>query len=122
MAVDFSSVSVWCSRVRYVKRLLAGAGGLGDRKGYSSWYDGREEYWAGLTRLLDDAGLWAGRVDDEEAYARWGPGGQALVEGGLGVSVAAKVGGRPKAVEGEPWVTEGISRRTWERRRKGGAT
>jgi hypothetical protein len=28
--------------------------------------------------------------------------------------------GRPKTVEGEPWEAEGISRRTWERRRKGG--
>ena len=27
-------------------------------------------------------------------------------------------GGRPKAIQGEPWVVEGISRRTWERRQK----
>jgi hypothetical protein len=28
-------------------------------------------------------------------------------------------GGRPRLIEGEPWVAEGISRRTWERRKKG---
>lgn len=29
-------------------------------------------------------------------------------------------GGRPRVVEGEPWKAEGVSRRTWERRRKAG--
>ena len=29
-------------------------------------------------------------------------------------------GGRPRVIEGEPWVAEGVSRRTWERRKKGG--
>ena len=27
-------------------------------------------------------------------------------------------GGRPREIEGEPWVEAGVSRRTWERRRK----
>jgi hypothetical protein len=30
-------------------------------------------------------------------------------------------GGRPRTIEGQPWEKEGVSRRTWERRRKGGA-
>jgi hypothetical protein len=29
-------------------------------------------------------------------------------------------GGRPRVIEGEPWVAEGVSRRTWERRQKEG--
>ena len=29
-------------------------------------------------------------------------------------------GGRPVKHEGRPWEAEGVSRRTWERRRKGG--
>lgn len=31
-----------------------------------------------------------------------------------------KRGGRPREVEGEPWKAAGVSRRTWERRRKAG--
>jgi hypothetical protein len=27
-------------------------------------------------------------------------------------------GGRPREIEGEPWVAAGVSRRTWERRRQ----
>lgn len=27
--------------------------------------------------------------------------------------------GRPRRIEGEPWVAEGVTRRTWERRQKG---
>jgi hypothetical protein len=33
-----------------------------------------------------------------------------------------KKGGRPRTIEGCPWEAEGISRRTWERRRKGGGS
>lgn len=29
-------------------------------------------------------------------------------------------GGRPRKIVGEPWVAEGVTRRTWERRRKAG--
>jgi hypothetical protein len=29
-------------------------------------------------------------------------------------------GGRPREIEGRPWEAEGLSRRTWERRRKKG--
>ena len=36
------------------------------------------------------------------------------------VQVGRKLGGRPRTIEGRPWEAEGISRRTWERRRKGG--
>ena len=32
----------------------------------------------------------------------------------------ARKGGRPREIEGRPWEAEGISRRTWERRRKEG--
>jgi hypothetical protein len=28
--------------------------------------------------------------------------------------------GRPKVIEGAPWAAAGVSRRTWERRRKKG--
>ena len=29
-------------------------------------------------------------------------------------------GGRPRLIEGRPWEAAGVSRRTWERRKKGG--
>jgi hypothetical protein len=61
-----------CARVKFVRKLLSGAGGLGDRKGgYGVWYDGREDYWRGLVGNLDEDG-WRDRLDDEAAYARWG--------------------------------------------------
>jgi hypothetical protein len=31
-------------------------------------------------------------------------------------------GGRPREIEGEPWKAAGVTRRTWERRRKKGAS
>jgi hypothetical protein len=73
MAVDFSPVSVWCARVRFVRKLLSGAGGLADRAGgYGPWYDGREDYWGALVGRLDENGQWRDRIGDEEAFARWG--------------------------------------------------
>ena len=36
----------------------------------------------------------------------------------LSPAKSGRKGGRPRKVEGEPWVAEGVSRRTWERRRK----
>jgi hypothetical protein len=37
-----------------------------------------------------------------------------------GVGRSGPRGGRPRLIEGEPWVAAGVSRRTWERRKKGG--
>jgi hypothetical protein len=60
-------------RVRFVRKLLSGAGGLADRAGgYAVWYDGREDYWRGLVEHLDENGQWRDRISDEEAFARWG--------------------------------------------------
>jgi hypothetical protein len=39
---------------------------------------------------------------------------------GISTSVKGR-GGRPRTIEGRPWLELGISRRTWERRRKEGA-
>ena len=35
-----------------------------------------------------------------------------------GVRSGPRKGGRPRVIEGEPWVLAGVSRRTWERRKK----
>jgi hypothetical protein len=60
-------------------------------------------------------------ITEERAGGEQGTGG-----GGGGVKRASlqstgkksgPKGGRPRAYEGEPWVAEGVSRRTWERRR-----
>ena len=39
---------------------------------------------------------------------------------GAGAKRSGPKGGRPRVIEGEPWIAEGVSRRTWERRKKGG--
>lgn len=49
-------------------------------------------------------------------------GGERMgAERGTGGGGAAVRRGRPRAIEGAPWEAEGVSRRTWERRRKGAA-
>jgi hypothetical protein len=72
--VDYAKVRLWAERVRLVKRYLAQPGlwpgGIDTKCG--RWYEGREDYWAGLAGNLDNVGKWAGGIDDDAAYKRFG--------------------------------------------------
>lgn len=63
-------------------------------------------------------------VTGERGGAERGPEADGgAVKPALGQSPGKKSGprgGRPREVEGEPWKAAGVSRRTWERRRKAG--
>ena len=98
--VEYAKVRLWADRVRIVQRYLAHPtlwpDGIDSK--YGRWYLGHEGYWA-------EQGRWEGGVDDEAAYALWAAGAKS------------EAAGRPKVVEGEPWVEAGVSRATWYRRR-----
>jgi hypothetical protein len=101
--VEYAEVRLWADRVRLVKRYLASPGSWpGLHSKYGAWYQDRKAWWDGLAAHLDADGRWAGRIDDEAAFARWAGSDEV---------------GRPKA-DGEPWVAAGVSRRTWYRQRQ----
>lgn len=105
--VGYAKVRLWADRVRMVGRWLAHPSlwpdGI-DTK-YERWYLGHEDYWRErVGHLRDGVGEWVGGVSDEQAFACWADGG-------------VKAEGRPRTVEGEPWVEAGVSRRTWYRRK-----
>lgn len=55
----------------------------------------------------------------EQSGAERGTKGEgAAVKAVLPVSTGKRAAHRPREIEGEPWVALGVSRRTWERRRK----
>ena len=101
--VEYAKVRLWADRVRLVQRYLAHptlwSDGIDSK--YGRWYLGHEDYWREkIGRLVD--GRWEGGIDDEAAHALWADG---------------EAGGRPRVVEGEPWVEAGVSRATWYRRK-----
>ena len=101
--VDYRVVRLWADRVRMVQRYLAHPSTWPDGidTKYERWYLGREDYWRERAGRLVD-GRWEGGVSDEVGHALWA-GGAAV--------------GRPREVEGEPWVAAGVSRATWYRRK-----
>jgi hypothetical protein len=139
--VEYRIIRLWADRVRLVHMYLEHPGKWPDgiETNLNRWYSGKEAYWR------ERAGHWNGsawddRLDDEAAYRKWGQEpphplhayqstaeppaekvealkavAKMLVDGHLG-KVGLPKAGRPKAIEGEPWVAKGISRRTWERR------
>lgn len=72
--VEYAKIRLWADRVRMVRRYLKSPAlwpdGIDSK--YGRWYSGREDYWAGLAGNLDDSGAWAGGIDDEAAYKRFG--------------------------------------------------
>ena len=106
--VEYRVVRLWADRVRMVQRYLAHPGTWPDGidSSYGRWYLGHEDYWREKVGHLTAEGGWAGGLDDEGAFACWGDGG-----------VRSEAGGRPRVVEGEPWVEAGVSRATWYRRK-----
>lgn len=72
--VEYAKIRLWADRVRLVREYLAHSSKWPDGidTKYERWYQSREDYWAGLARNLDDGGAWAGGLDDEAAYKRFG--------------------------------------------------
>ena len=105
--VEYAKVRLWADRVRLVRMYLEHPGNWPDGidTKYERWYSGHEDYWRERVGHWVD-GRWAGGIDDEAAHALWSAGG-----------VKSEGGGRPKTVEGEPWVEAGVSRATWYRRK-----
>jgi hypothetical protein len=104
--VEYRVALLWADRVRLVRRYFEHPGTWPDGvdTAYERWYLGHENYWREKVGRLVDGG-WEGGLNDEAAHAVWGDG------------VKGEVGGRPREVEGEPWVEAGVSRATWYRRK-----
>ena len=105
--VEYRVVRLWADRVRLVRQYLESPGRWPDGidTKYERWYLGHEDYWREKSGNLTAKG-WEGGLDDDGAYARWAGGG-----------VKGEAAGRPRLVEGEPWVEAGVSRATWYRRK-----
>ena len=129
--VEYRVALLWADRVRMVQRYLERPATWPDGidTKYERWFQGHEAYWREKVGHLVDGG-WEGKIDDEAAYARWAeqvvraaappdePGGKVEVLKAVAEAlVDGHLGGRPKTIEGEPWVEAGVSRRTWERRK-----
>jgi hypothetical protein len=130
---EYREMRLWADRVRLVHMYLEHPSKWPDGldTNLNRWHSGHEAYWRERAGRLA-AGGWEGGLDDEAAYRKWSMQtvraapmprekveplravAKGLVEAHLG---ERKAGGRPKMIEGEPWVAEGISRRTWERRK-----
>jgi hypothetical protein len=108
--VEYRVARLWADRVRLVRRYLVSPSAWPDGidSKYGRWYSGREDYWRERVGHLDKEGCWSGGIGDEAAHALWA--------GGL---VRSEGVGRPREVEGEPWVAAGVSRATWYRRKAG---
>jgi hypothetical protein len=106
LVVEYAKVRLWAARVRLVERYLASPSLWPDGidSAYGRWYLGHEDYWREKVGHLVDGG-WEGGLNDEAAHALWADG------------VKSEGAGRPRVVEGEPWVEAGVSRATWYRRK-----
>ena len=115
--------------------LASGVSGLARRFGADEWGERVEAARAKVRAEIEARRPSAAPAADIEAGAREfvdsvlpnaAPAVRAEVAGKVGRRMAKVVGvrksgpkgGRPKEIEGEPWAAAGVSRRTWERRRK----